>query len=152
MAKTPTNKEIGKGIGETKEIGKGIGETKEIGKGIGETKEIGKGAVDLKQIGTLFDALGASLDGWLIVSFVAPVRANGSDFVRPNGASAPPFEALRRYTREKDQRDTAKLHTEVKAIQSRLDGLSGAIRYVEPKSSTRAARAAGGPTRSRRKR
>ena len=130
-----------------------IDDTKEVGKGLGDTKEVGKGAIDLRQVGNLFNGLGASLDGWLIVSFVAPVRANGGDFIRPDGTSTPPFEALRRYTREKDQADTAvKLHSEVKAIKTRLDGLSGAIRYVEPKPAARAARAAGGPVRSRRKR
>ena len=97
----------GKGEGELKDIGKGEGELKDIGKGEGELKDIGKGGLTPAAVGGLFASL-ASVNGWLIVSFLAPVHGGAAASGFGSGETVD-FEGLRTITKDRDRADAKKL-------------------------------------------
>jgi hypothetical protein len=113
MAKNQPRMKAGKGEGDVKDIGKGEGDVKDIGKGEGDVKDIGKGGLTPAAVGSLFASLG-SVNGWLVVSFVAPVQAATSGF---GSRQTVDFQALRTVTKDRDGADakTAKTLSDLKA-------------------------------------
>ena len=101
-------KDIGKGEGDLKDIGKGEGDLKDIGKGEGDLKDIGKGGLTPAAVGGLFASLG-SVNGWLIVSFVAPVHGGATKSGLGSGETVN-FEGLRTITKDRDRADAKKLN------------------------------------------
>src|SRR5262245_27441266 len=114
----------GKGAEELKDIGRGLGDVKDIGRGLGDVKDIGRGGLTPAAVGGLFASLG-SVNGWLIVSFFAPVQGGtaASGFGSGEGVT---FEGLRTITQDRDRDDAQKLdnlETEVKTIKATQEAL-----------------------------
>jgi hypothetical protein len=100
-------KDIGKGDVDLKDIGKGDVDLKDIGKGDVDLKDIGKGGLTPAAVGSLFASLG-SVNGWLIVSFLAPVHGGAAASGFGSGETVD-FEGLRTITKDRDRADAKKL-------------------------------------------
>jgi hypothetical protein len=125
---------VGKGESDdVKGIGKGESDdVKGIGKGESDdVKGIGKGGLTPAAVGNLFASLG-SVNGWLVVSFIAPVSANAGASAFGGPPRAIDFSSLRDVTAARDKADLRVLADKLDAQDQALKALyAGVIQVPE---------------------
>lgn len=139
-----------------KDVGKGLDfDVKDIGKGpFNPVKDIGKGGVTPAAIGSLLHQLGSHLDGWLVVSFISPVRANGLS--SSDDSESTTVAGLRKVTADRDRADLGQwrdlvenqtktltmLMEQVNDLKNKVEGLSQPkpkpVAVLEPKTEAAA--------------